>query len=75
MTTACAASEKFTPSDNTRAPVASGDRVFGIFDYEHVFFGDENRRSVDLDVTLPGEGLLYDSITLSFELSCPRVCM
>ena len=74
MTTACAASENdSTPSDNTRAPVAGGDRVFGIFDYEHVFFGDENRRSVDLDVTLPGEGLLYDSITLNFELSCPRV--
>jgi hypothetical protein len=71
---ACAGSEQSTDSTETeREAVAGGDRVFTVFDYEHIYFGDENRRSVDLDVTLPGDGLLYEAITLNFDLNCPTL--
>ncbi len=60
-----------TGSGTGEALVPGEDAVVSVFDAEHVYFGDENRRQVDVEVALPAEGE-YDAITLDFALSCPN---
>ena len=38
---------------------------------EHVYFGDPNRRAVDVAVTFPPAGLRYTKVTLRLGLRCP----
>ncbi|HFE45307.1 MAG TPA: hypothetical protein ENJ18_07400 [Nannocystis exedens] len=47
------------------------DAQVQIFADEHVYFGDENRRQIDVEVALPASGE-YDEITLDFALNCPN---
>lgn len=47
------------------------DALVQIFVGEHVYFGEENRRQIDVDVALPASGE-YDEITLDFALNCPN---
>lgn len=54
--------EVLTPGDDAMVP---------IFDAEHIYFGAENRRQVDVAVALPAAGE-YDAITLDLALSCPN---
>lgn len=42
------------------------------FDAEHIYFGDENRRQVDLPVTFPPADQMFESVTLNFGLGCPN---
>ncbi len=52
--------------------VPGEDEVITVFDKEHVYFGSENRRTVDVEVSFPEEGLTYESIILGLGLSCPN---
>jgi len=56
----------------TTAGMPGEDEVVTVFDKEHVYFGDENRRTVDVAVSFPEEGLTYESIVLGLALSCPN---
>jgi len=60
-------------SDPTEEPPLIGeDQTVVAFDGEHIYFGGENRRSVDINVTFPDDGALYDSVRLSIALRCPN---
>ena len=61
-------------SSSPGAPDAAvGDDTSVIaFDGEHVYFGDENRRTVDTQVTFPTLDLAYERTTLAFALRCPN---
>jgi hypothetical protein len=41
------------------------------FDGEHVYFGEPNRRTVDVEVTFPAPELRYSRVTLRLALRCP----
>lgn len=43
-----------------------------VFDQEYVYFGAENRRSVDVEVSFPDETTTYSSLTGHFSLGCPN---
>lgn len=59
-------------TSTTGAPLVPGDdALIPVFEGEHVYFGDVNRRQVDVTVDLP-EGGEYDAVTLNFALSCPN---
>ncbi len=48
------------------------DTTVVAFDGEHVSFGEENRRVVDVPVTFPPADQQFDQMTLSFALRCPN---
>ena len=48
------------------------DTTVVAFQDEHLFFGDENRRQVDVEVSFPPEASLFSSVTLNFSLGCPN---
>ena len=59
-------------TSSTGDPLVLGDdALIPVFEGEHVYFGDVNRRQVDVTVDLPEDGE-YDAITLSFALDCPN---
>lgn len=43
-----------------------------VFDEEYIYFGDENRRSVDITVALPDETTTYSRLVGEFDLDCPN---
>jgi hypothetical protein len=69
LLTACTDSE---PVDSGEQRTPGADQTVTAFDAEHVYYGDENRRSVDVQVTLPDESTTYSSITGRFALTCPN---
>src|SRR5262249_26491767 len=54
---------------DARPPAVDADLT--IFDGAYVYFGSENHRQIDTDVTLPAAGGLYRAITLDLALRCP----
>jgi len=48
------------------------DQSIVVFDQEYIYFGDENRRSVDVQIDFPEEGATYASLTGHFALGCPN---
>ncbi|MBL92720.1 MAG: hypothetical protein CMH56_13025 [Myxococcales bacterium] len=52
-------------------PIYGEDQVVTVFEREHVYFGDENRRQVDTTVTMPPADHLFESVTMTVMLSCP----
>jgi hypothetical protein len=59
------------PGDTAPARPEGEDTTVTVFDAEHVYFGDENRRSVDVEVSFPDDSATYAGITGRFALSCP----
>lgn len=57
-------------TDDIRAEGEDTDVV--VFDAEYVHFGEQNRRTVDVEVTLPDASSTYASITGQFALTCPN---
>ncbi len=47
------------------------DATVVVFDGEHVYFGDQDRRSVDVEVEFPAEDVTFEQITGRFALRCP----
>jgi len=66
----CAPSEDTGDQDDTS--LYGEDETIVVFESEYVHFGDENRRTVDIEVIFPDEGLTYSAITGRFVLSCPN---
>lgn len=61
------------PSDPAPvAPTPGTSASIEVFKSAHVYFGDDNRRSVEAEVTLPEAGLTYERITGRFALRCPN---
>ena len=52
------------------APAGADETVVG-FEGEHVYFGAENRRQVEVEVDLPEAGASYARISLQLGLRCP----
>ncbi|MEL6347074.1 MAG: peptide-N-glycosidase F-related protein [Myxococcota bacterium] len=48
------------------------DQTITVFDAEYVYFGDENRRQVDIPITFPDDTATYSQITGRFSLTCPN---
>ena len=63
-----------TETADTSAPgrPEGEDQSIVVFDQEYVYFGAENRRSVDIEVTLPDDSATYSSLTGHFTLACPN---
>lgn len=61
-----------TETDESSPANIGANATVVALDGEHIYFGDENRRSVDVPVTFPEPGPLYDSIRLQFALRCPN---
>jgi hypothetical protein len=59
------------PEPDPTVRVEGEDVTISVFDAEHVFFGSENRRSVEAEVTLPAADTTYGRITGRFRLHCP----
>jgi hypothetical protein len=58
------------PPVDTRPP--GEDQTVTVFDAEYVFFGSENRRTVDIEVSFPDETATYSAVTGNFKLHCPN---
>jgi len=57
----------------TDADVPVGEDAHVVaFDDEHVYFGPDDRRNVDKQVTFPAPGLSWRNVTLTITLSCPE---
>ncbi len=72
ITTLCSCGDK--PGDDTAAVdtrTPGEDVTVTAFDGEHVYFGDENRRQVDVEVSFPDATTTYSSINGRFALRCP----
>jgi hypothetical protein len=52
-------------------PVVGEDATVTAFDDTHVYFGVENRRTVEAQVSFPAPGQMYESVTLTLGLGCP----
>ncbi len=50
---------------------AGEDTTITVFDAEHIYYGSENRRSVDVEVTFPDNEQTYSSLNGRFRLHCP----
>lgn len=80
LLTACTApssSDKTPEADDTGDSVAPArspgeDQSIVVFDDEYLYFGDENRRSVDVEVSFPDDTTTYSSLTGQFALGCPN---
>ena len=63
-----------TPAETeTNAPQIGADIKQTLFKGEHIYFGDENRRSVDKEITFPGGQYSYQAVKMKFALSCPAL--
>ncbi len=70
-TTLDASSTAAAESTTTGADVLPGvDAEIPLFVGEHIYFGDENHRQADVQVSLPVDGA-YAKITLDLALGCP----
>ncbi len=71
LAAACGGSQP-TPADpDASASVVGADATVVGFDDAHVYFGAENRRTVDQAVSFPAAGQRYASVTLQLGLGCP----
>lgn len=61
-----------TDSADTDTRPEGEDQSIVVFDQEYIYFGDENRRSVDVQIELPDDGATYGSLTGHFALGCPN---
>lgn len=61
-----------TADTEDSAPPEGEDTVVTVFEDEHVYFGDEDRRQIDVLVQLPEAGPTYEAITGRFDLDCPE---
>lgn len=62
------------PQPSTEESVLIGaDITKQIFDAEHIYFGSENRRSVDKEIAFPSGEYSYQKIIMTFSLSCPAL--
>ena len=63
-----------TSDGDSAAPqrTAGDDQSVVVFDGEYVHYGAENRRSVDIAVSLPDEATTYAAVTGRFALRCPN---
>ena len=60
-----------TPAEPDATTVGA-DVTVTAFDGEHVYFaGEDNRRTVDAEVSFPTPGLTYERVTLRLGLRCP----
>ena len=59
-----------TATTDPRTP--GEDQQVTVFDEEYIYFGDENRRSVDVEVEFPDDTTTYSSLTGHFTLGCPN---
>ena len=57
--------------DGVAPPQPGADTTVVALGGEHVFFGEPNRRTVDVPVTFPAAGLRYTQVTLHLGLRCP----
>jgi hypothetical protein len=48
------------------------DETVVVFESEYVYFGAENKRTVDVEVTLPDTAATYSALTGHFRLHCPN---
>lgn len=65
-----ACGDSAAPSEPDAA--VGADQTVVAFDGEHVYFGDPNRRVVDVPVSFPPAALSYERVTLRFALRCPN---
>ncbi len=56
----------------TDTRVEGEDQTVTVFDEEYIYYGDENRRSVDVQVTFPDATTTYTGLTGRFRLDCPE---
>jgi hypothetical protein len=61
-------------SSSTGEPASQpgSDEVVELFVQEHVYFGDEDRRQIDVQIELPPPDLTYESVQLGIVLGCPN---
>lgn len=71
LVAACGGSSTPPVEPDAEASTIGEDATVVAFDATHVYFGAENRRTVDVPVSFPAAGLRYESVTLSFALGCP----
>ncbi len=69
LLTACEPDPEVADTALERAP--GEDSTVTVFAEEHVYYGDENRRTVDVEVTFPDETTTYGAINGRFALTCP----
>ena len=62
---------KSETGDTAPARPVGEDTTVTVFAAEHVYYGDENRRSVDVEVTFPDDTATYSAINGRFALTCP----
>src|SRR5262245_2913364 len=60
-----------SPAIDAPAIVPGVNTTVVALDGEHVYFGDPNRRTVDVAVTFPAPALRYSRVTLRLGLRCP----
>ncbi|NOY27220.1 MAG: hypothetical protein GXP62_15230 [Oligoflexia bacterium] len=48
------------------------DTTVSVFAQEYVYYGAENRRSVDVEVSFPDDSTTYSAVAGHFRLSCPN---
>ena len=53
-------------------PMIGDDSSVVGFDQAYVYFGDENFRQIDAEVSFPAAELAYESVTLTITLGCPN---
>ncbi len=63
-----------TPPEAEINPIIIGEDITTeVFRNEHIYFGSENRRSVDKEISFPPEKYSYQKIIMKFSLNCPNV--
>jgi hypothetical protein len=67
----CPAAAPQPAADAGPQVVEGNDMTVVVFEREHVYFGAENRRSVDIEVTFPPADQTYSEIMGHFGLRCP----
>ena len=60
------------PDDDGDTREQGEDTTVTVFDAEHVYYGAENRRSVDVEVTFPDSTRTYSALNGRFRLHCPN---
>ncbi|HLT40032.1 MAG TPA: PNGase F N-terminal domain-containing protein, partial [Enhygromyxa sp.] len=53
-------------------PTIGEDLSVIAFDQTHVYFGEQNHRQIDVELSLPAAELAYESVTLELTLGCPN---
>ena len=59
-------------TDGGTSEIPGDDVTITAFSEEHIYFGAENRRQVDVEVSFPPAEQLFESVRLNFSLGCPN---